>query len=168
MDETATVSGKVKNASVDDPLRGFRFRVMFGSQEAGFMKVSGLDVNVANYDWIEVSNPVTATKLIDRMSFGDVTLSRGLCIGSRHDLTVWLFDIAFGLGCISELLFTKPSPRRDVKITAYDKGSQDAAAEWRIYQAWPKSVQYGPLDAMSSNIVLETVVLANEGIRRTV
>lgn len=39
--------------------------------------------------------------------------------------------------------------------------------EWEVYEAWPAVMEVGDLDAESSDVLIETLELANEGHRQT-
>ena len=64
-----------------DVLRDFRFSVSIPNltsvggegTDMGFMRISGLQLNVGVYEWQEVSDPVTVHKLPDRITFSDIT-----------------------------------------------------------------------------------------------
>ena len=148
-----------------DPLRGFKFYVNFGSgdlTEMGFMKVSGLQVDVEEYSWEEISDPVTAFKLPGILKFSDVILERG-AVRITSSIWEWFQEIEQALKDGNP-----KSIRRNLDIWLQDKGmanQAEVALAWQVYAAFPKTVKYGELDAMSSAVFIESLTLANEGVR---
>jgi phage tail-like protein len=144
-----------------DPLTGFKFKVILGTgADIGFMKVSGLDLEVGVFEWQEVSDPVTVWKLPDRIKFSDITLERGI---AADDSTLWKWfeEVEEALNSGSPANF-----RRTCTIQVFAKGDgENPAREWEVYDAFPKNIKIGELDATSSNIYIESLVLAHEGFR---
>lgn len=147
-----------------DPLLGFRFQVDFGAgaSEMGFMKVSGLQVDIDEYAWEEISDTVTAFKLPGIVKFSDLSLERG-AIRAVSPVWRWFREV-------EEALKTgRPtSMRRTLTIRLQEKGMSDPEAyalEWQVFAAFPKTIKYGELDATSSAVFIESLTLANEGIR---
>lgn len=142
-----------------DPLRGFKFRVNLGfGKDLGFRKVSGLSADIGVYEQLEISDPATKVKLPELLSFEDVTLERGAAFDST--LTNWFMEVA---DCLTK--GTSYDFRRTVVIVSYGKGYGELPGwGWKLFKAWPKSLKFADLDAESSSILIESVVLAHEGI----
>jgi phage tail-like protein len=152
-----------------DPLLGFKFLVEIPKLSGavfGFQKVSGLSLDVGILEVTEISNPVTVTKLPDRISFSDLTLERGASPSTGYaDLWSWfkLVEAALNDGYPADF-------RMQVNIKTAPKGilldSQDPSVrEWHVYNAFPKTVKFGEFDATSSAVLIESLTLANEGYR---
>ena len=153
-----------------DILRGFRFSVSiprlsrYGDTptDLGFMRISGLQLSVGIYEWQEVSDPLTSYKLPDRISFSDITFERGVTT-DREVLWSWYEEITGAL-----YSGTPDEFRRTVMVTAFGKGIRSSAETvkvWEIYNAFPKVLKFSDFDATSSDALIETLTLANEGYK---
>jgi phage tail-like protein len=141
-----------------DPLRNFRFRVEIDNvTRAGFAEVSGLVVETELIEYREGTDPPHTRKLTGLTKFGNVTLKSGLISGAGAlELFKWSEAIASGqLG----------GSRRKVTIVVMDEAGVDQA-RFVVSEAWPVKYEVSPLDARSTEVVIETLELANEGIER--
>jgi phage tail-like protein len=136
-----------------DPYGNFRFRVELGSATAaGFSDVSigALTTDVISYR--EGTDPLHVRKLPGLNRSGNVTLKRGITLSP--DLWDWYQQIATG-----QLV------RRDVVIVLQDLTGADVL-RFVVRDAWPMKYEAGPLNAQGTDIAIETLELANEGIER--
>jgi phage tail-like protein len=139
-----------------DPWRGFRFRVEIdGIASAAFSEVV---IGASSTDVVEYrdgSDPAHVRKLSGLTRFGDVTLRRGMT--ASLDLVQWYRQIVSG----------GPSAnRRQVSVVVEDETGADVA-RFSINEAWPVKFGAVELSSTSSEVLIETLVLANEGIERT-
>jgi phage tail-like protein len=156
-----------------DPFRGFKFRVDIQGFEgrAGFQKVSGLKEATEVVEYREGTDKVTQNKLPGLTTYDNVTLERGLADG--HHFREWREQIVkiqqsgnkAPDGTLQPLV-AETGFRRDVTITLVDKGGRDVK-QWDLAEAWPCALEYSDLDAMSSDVVVETLELCHEGITET-
>lgn len=154
--------------STYDPLLGFKFVVDIASTTSmGFQKISGLSLDVGILEIAEISDPITVTKVPDRISFSDVTLERGaIPTTDYHYLWDWYMEVVTALthGMAADF-------RRIVTITSASKGvsldfdTGEGTRTWKIFNAFPKSVKFGEFDATSSAVLIESLTLANEGYK---
>jgi len=138
----------------------FRFTVV-GSRwlnSAGFSRVSGLSGEVEIMEWRELTDPATPRKLPKELVFGDITFERGMT--TEKGLRDWWSETQ---GIIVN--GARTLERETVTVTAYDR-NKSVEATWEIYEAWPRVLKWGDLDANTSGMLIETLVLANEGVRR--
>jgi len=152
-----------------DPLLGFKFQVEIpGFGELGFQKVSGLSLDVGILEVTEISNPITVTKLPDRISFSDLTLERGAVDAANYRaLWDWYESVVEALNKGYPADF-----RAKVIIRTAPKGvlldstaGGQGVKQWEVYNAFPKTVKFSDFDAMSSAVLIESLTLANEGYR---
>jgi len=143
-----------------DPYRGFRFRVLdvSGVELGGFTTVSGLRDETEVVEYREGIDGITARKLPGFTTSDNIVLERGLSVdqtlqdwrnevwSARQDNTV-LPDSEF---------------RRDIIVHLLDQRGIVVKA-WMILEAWPAIYEVDTLDAMSSDVLIERVELANEG-----
>jgi len=153
-----------------DVLRGFRFGVSIpnlsdkgeSNTDLGFMRISGLQLDVSVYEWQEISDPLTKHKLPDRITFSDLTFERGVTT-NRNALWGWFEEVT------SALYSGVPSAfRRTVTITAFGKGVRSGVEPvkvWEVYHAFPKVLKFSDFNALNSETMIETLTLANEGYK---
>lgn len=145
-----------------DPLRGFRFKVQIeGFGEMGFQKCSGLKSETEIAEYREGDDASSTRKMPGLTGSSNVVLSRG--VSPDKAVVNWYNQIynpeSSGLAGDGGTDFRKP-----VTITMMDKdGSVVKTIE--LLEAWPAVLSYSDLDAESSDVLIETLELANEGIK---
>lgn len=142
------------------PLRNFKFAVQIAgfAQTLGFSKVSGLSSEVEIIEYREGGDTTTNRKFPGQISFGNVTLERGITTDS--DLVDWInsiFDPTGGADQATAIL------RLNVTISVRDKQG-NIQREFKLKNAFPASREIGDLDAGSNEILIETLELAHEGL----
>lgn len=144
-----------------DPLRGFRFEVEVSrfTSKVGFMKVSGLGGDMTPEEWQEITDPVTTLKFPNEIKFGDVVLERG--VDYNNECSRWWEEVMTASMNMKQLF------RETVRIRVKDKGITGPGQGnrvWTIHRAFPISFKVSELDALGSGVLIQTLVLANEGI----
>jgi len=154
--------------SNEDPYFGFNFLVDFSRGEtAAFMKIGEVAHNVGVAEQIEISDPYGPAKIPDRCSWGDVAFERGLTV--NKDLIKWFDNVVKGLtdGSYDSI---GGEFRRTVVIfpirKAEDRASANPPTRIVLYEAWPIGYKVGGFDAAGSNVLLESLTLAHEGLAR--
>ena len=145
---------------MSDPLRNFKFQVIVAAFAAriGFSKVSGLSSEVEVIEYREGGDTITTRKFPGQVSYGNVTLERGLTTDS--DIVGWMntiHDAAVGNG-------STLATRQEVKIQALNKAGV-VQREWVLLNAFPASRDISDFDASSNEVIIETLELAHEGIK---
>ncbi len=138
------------------PYRNFRYRVEIDGLDAGgFSEVSGFD---ATFDVVEYrqgdDTMITPHKLPGLIKYGNITLKWGA--SDNMVLYNWLQDIH--AGTIEQKTLTITSLTED--------GSP--AASWRVINAWPVKYTAPDFNATSSEVAMESIEMAHEGLTRTV
>jgi phage tail-like protein len=145
-----------------DPYRNFKFEVEIdGFVRAGFSKVTGLSRTTEEISYREGGENETPHKLPGQTSFGDITLERG--ISDDDDFQSWsdtIFNVDQANGEQGGEDF-----RRKVVIYLKNKAGE-RRVKWTVFRAWPKELSAGDLDANANDVEIESMVLANEGIKR--
>jgi phage tail-like protein len=138
------------------PLPKFHFKVeVEGGISASFQEISGLDTEVDVVEYRHGDSPeFTTIKMPGLRKSSDVTLKKGTFTG----------DIDF-YDWFSETLMNTIE-RRTVTIMLLNE-SGDAEIIWTLTNAFPKQVQGTDLNSSSSDVAVETLVLAHEGIVTT-
>jgi phage tail-like protein len=152
-----------------DPYRGFKFKVVIdGFTKAGFQKVSGLKEATEVTDYREGTDAVTPRKLPGLTSYDNVTLEHGL--SNNQDFRKWrqqIVNLGKEAGAAGDGPAGTAPPlefRKTVVISLFDKGGNEVK-QYELLEAWPASLEIGDLDAMSSDVVIESLELTHEGLK---
>jgi phage tail-like protein len=147
-----------------DPYKQFKFRVKWdGKYVSGVFRVSGLHRNTKVITHREGSEPSISHKMPGETVYEPIVLERG----RTHDLAFeqWankVWNLGTGLGNEVSL----KDLRKDIIIELLNEAGQ-LVMVWKVYRCWPS--HYSPLqelDANSTAIAVETLVLENEGWER--
>jgi len=136
----------------NDPYRGFRFRVEFDHvQRGGFSRVKGLVRETKFESRREGGLNDFEHKLVTQTTYGNLILERGLA-----DDTLWSWHEDVIEGNIT---------RKTVTVALHDEADQEVW-RWVIDRAFPVKWTGTDLDAGSSQVTVESVELAHEGIHK--
>lgn len=154
--EVLSTKGSMTNG-LASPIRGFRFTAEFeGLGTSSFKEVQGFSSSVDESTYREGGfGYLTSRKLPGLVSYGDITLTKGMY--SNPILYNFFNDYLEGSN------FTPVN----AVITVYDNAGTPTAS-WTVINAWPKEYNATDLSADSSDVLIETLVLAHEGIKRDV
>ncbi len=139
------------------PLRGFRFTAEFGDLGTSSFKsvTSGFGIQVNESEYREGGfGALTVRKVPGLVTYNDIRLEKGM----YSDPMIYEWFCKFMCG-------ETPTPVETAFITVYDNAG-NPTAKWEVYNAWPKEYESGDLNADDSNILIETLTLAHEGIQR--
>ena len=145
-----------------DPYRNFKFEVEIeGFVHAGFQKVSGIKSTTESIEYREGAENETPRKLTGQTMFDDVTLERGT--SNNEDFLQWR-NMIFNVDNVDGNQGTEEGFRKDVIIYLKNK-SGTRVKKWKVLNAWPSEYSIGDLDASGNDVLIETMVLKNEGIQ---
>ena len=153
--------------TAEDPLMVYTFVIEIeGFKRFGFSKCSRLAAETAKTEYREGGDNATAKKIPGLTTFPDITLERGQTINTPNaggtDVLDWyqlVFDVA------AKKPISSGNFRREIDIVQFDKEGNEAY-RWRLTNAWPTQIQpNGDLDAMSSDVSIETMTICYEGFR---
>jgi len=140
-----------------DPLRNFRYRLEIdGIVQAGFSEVAIGDASNDPIEYREGNELTTVRKLKGLNKYGNITLKWGLT--DSIELSNWhrmVVDDATKLD----------AARKTVVIRIQDDSGADKAA-YEITRAWPTKYNPTDLNGKGNEVAIESLELANEGIRR--
>ncbi len=137
-----------------DPYRKFRFRVeVEGIQQAGFSEASGFDASLDVVEYREGTDIITPRKLPGLAKYGNISLKWG--VTDSMDMYTWIED------CISGNV-----ERKTLTIIAVDEEGGDVAT-WQVIEAWPTKYTAPDFNATASEVAIEVLELAHEGMTRT-
>ncbi len=141
----------------DPPYAAFNFRVNLGDDESGgvesgFSEVTGLDQRVELLEYRAGNSSSTAPQLMAGLARPvTVTLTRGV-IGSER-LQQWLNSSLTGI-----------AERRNVTVQLLTEDRGGVAQEWRLVNAIPVAITGPTLNANTSAIAMEQLVLVAESL----
>lgn len=164
-----------------DPLRNFKFHVniqhtprgIVGGKRMttlGFMNMSGLSAATEPIPYREGGDNTTQRKMPGQTNFADITLSRGVVVGTWQSW-YWLKELFFvnqgGRGGTAPA-GTNFRAQMLVKVMAHPSAGgagQNVPVKkmYKVYNVWPSVLAYSELDAGSNAILIEQMTLVNEG-----
>jgi phage tail-like protein len=128
------------------------FRVEWGGTNVGFMEVSGLSIELEVVDYREGSSPENSVRKMPGMKmFSDVILKRGI-VKNDDDFYKWISTATFN-----------QVERRDVVISLLNE-QHEPVVVWKLRNAFPSKLEYSTLNAHSSDVIIESLTLAYEGL----
>lgn len=135
-----------------DPYSNYNFIVEIdGIAAAAFEECSGLAASVDVIEYREGGDKQSvARKIPGRARFTNVTLKRG--ITTNRDLWQWFKDILNGV-----------VDRRNVAVVLLDS-QQQPVVRWNLTNAWPAKWEGPPLKGKGTDVAIETLELAHEGL----
>jgi phage tail-like protein len=155
----------------NDPCGSFRFGLELGSiQVAGFTECTGLQMETKVYEYNEGGNNSHTLKFPDRGSLGNITLKRGITTGANSDaLFEWHLDVmsgTFDKNKYPQRTTSKPNKnnQKNCAIILYDEKGKTVIKRWNLVRPFPVKWIGPDFKAAASEIAIETLELACEGI----
>ena len=137
-----------------DPHRNFNFLVeLDGIARASFTECSGLEATTEVIETREGGDNVTVRKLPGKTTYADISLKWGLT--ESDELWQWRRSVIEGT-----------FERKNGSIVIYDLTNKREVVRWNFVNAWPSKWDGPALNARGSEVAIETLVLAHEGIVR--
>ncbi len=139
-----------------DPYRSFRFLVEIGGiVQAGFSEVTIPESAQDPIEYREGSDMIpTMRKIPGLIKYGNLVLKWGTT--DSLELYNWRKEIEDG---------KIEGARRDIAVLVLDE-TGSMTARWEFSQAWPSKYNAPDLKASGSEIAIETLEIAHEGMRR--
>jgi phage tail-like protein len=141
-----------------DPFGSFRFKLELGDVEvAGFAECTGLNIETKVFEYKEGGNNATTLKFPEPSTFGNVTLKRG--VTNSNELIEWQLDVVSGT-------FGKNSRASNpsIAIVLLNEKGEDVR-RWNLIRAFPVKWIGPDLKASASEVAIESLELAHEGIQ---
>jgi phage tail-like protein len=137
-----------------EPLRSYNFNLLINNVTSGhFTEVLDLGVQVDKILYREAGNNQIVRAMPGRVTYPSVKLLFGMTVTS--ELWDWLMTAV--TGTVS---------RRNVSIVMLDSSGSTEVLRWNLLNAWPEQWHGAPLDALSRQLAIATLVLAHEGLER--
>lgn len=155
-----------------DPAQGIFFQVEFLLPElsskavsASFSKISGMSAETEAAEYRTGDDPPVKRQIPGLTSFGDVTFEDGLdpdqTIEAWRQMIVGTTD--FATGEVKAYNPLQVYPKGDVTVRLMNC-REEVLRQFKLVRAWPSAVEYGDLDASSSDVVIRTVTFKHEGL----
>ena len=131
----------------------FRYKVEIDGLEAGdFSEASGFDASIDVIEYREGDMVQTPMKIPGLKKYGNITLKQGVA----DSMVMYEWMIAGVEGEVE---------RKTITITILDE-TETAAASWQVINAWPTKYTAPDFNATSSEIAIESMEIAHEGMTR--
>ena len=142
-------------ATRKDPLINFNFLVEIdGIVRAAFREAGGLDSSISVIEYREGGENIVNRKLPGQLKFSNVTLKWGM--SDDTDLYDWHRQWATG---------DPAAARKNGSIVLLDRQGQEQA-RWNFFSAWPSKWTGPSFSAESSDLAIESLEIAHEGLVR--
>ena len=137
---------------MNNALLNCHFKVDWGGTNLGFMEVSGLEIQ---YDTVEYregsSKEFSSQKSPGRPHYSNIVLKRGMAPGD-NEFYNWIKTIRLN-----------KVESRDVTISLMND-EHNPVIVWKVKNAFPVKLTGPVLNASASEIAIETIELAHEGL----
>lgn len=138
---------------VPDPFVNFNYLVEIdGITRGAFQEVGGLDSTVDVIEHREGGWNTTPRKFAGQTKHANITLKWGMTVDNQ--LYAWHRTVVDGT-----------VERRNGSVVLLDRRGQEVA-RWNFVRAWPTKYTGPSLNAEASDIAIETLELAHEGLER--
>ncbi len=135
------------------PYGKFRYRVEIDGLDAGgFSEVTGFDASIDVMEYREGDMVQTPLKIPGLKKYGNITLKKGL----TDSLVMYEWLITGVDGAVD---------RKTITITSLDEAEQPVAS-WQVINAWPIKYTAPDFNATASEVAIETIEIAHEGMTR--
>ena len=129
----------------------FRYKVEIDGLDAGgFSEVSGFDLSIDVMEYREGDGVQTPMKMPGLRRYSNIILKQGLA-----DSMVLYDWITTGVDGAVE--------RKTITITLLDE-EESPAASWQVINAWPMRYTAPDFDANASEVAIESLEIAHEGM----
>jgi len=138
------------------PYRSTRFRLEIdGISIAGFQEVTIPNQSTDEVEYREGVDPPSVRKLWGLTQSEELELKLGVTEDSM-ELYEWRQQVEEG---------NVDDARKTIAVIVLDE-TGEAGARWEFADAWPKEYQTPDMDATSSDVAIEALVIVHEGMTR--
>ena len=135
------------------PHTRFRYKVEIdGIDAGGFSEATGFDASIDVVEYREGDMETTPSKIPGLKRYGNITLRQGLVDSTA--IYDWMMTGVNGA-----------VDRKTVTVTLQDEEGSPAAS-WQIINAWPMRYTAPDFNASASEVAIESIEIAHEGMTR--
>lgn len=150
MAEAATAS----TGTLIDPYRAYNFKLQIQDVTEGhFTECTGIGVRVQALAYREGGVSQVVRRLPGRVEYGDITLRYGL----TQSVELWNWFMTGVKGRVE---------RKNVSILMLDADGTTEVTRWNLVNAWLSEWRGAALNAMGSEVAIETLTLVFESLER--
>ncbi len=133
------------------PLVNFHFNVEWSGTRIGFTEITGLEMEYEVLEYRHGASPVYSTQKVPGLTkFSNIVLKRGV-YKDDNDAFKWFNN------------FRQSKERRNITISLLNEDHEPTVV-WRVQDAWPVAIKYSELHATKTEIFIERMELAHEGV----
>ena len=145
-----------KQSTAPWPIPRFHFLVFLGDHGTiAFQEVSGLDTEYDQIEYRSGNNPLfQVNKMPNTKKYSDITLKKGI---SKGDASVFDYLARVKMNTVV---------KETVVIQLLDEEDKPLFT-WTLQNAFPKKVSGTSMNAKTSEVAIEELVLAHEGLNMT-
>lgn len=133
------------------PLINFHYSVEWGGSKIGFSEVSGLSAEHELLEYRDGASPEFNTIKVPGMrKYSNIILKRGSYRGD-NEFFEWFNTVQ-----LSKI------ERRDITISLLNEAHEPIII-WKIKNSWPVALKFAELNAMKSEVLIESLKIAHEG-----
>jgi len=134
------------------PMPAYHFTVEWGGARINFIEVSGLNISVDVTEFRDGSDPgQVAHKMPGHTHYSNIILKRGILKGD-NDFFAWMNTKSLN-----------QVERRDIVIKLLNE-NHEPVASWKAVNAFPVRFSGPVLNANASDVAIEELELAHEGL----
>ena len=134
------------------PIPKFHFQVEWGGTKIGFTEVSGLDITTEVVEYRDGASPeYSKIKMPGQRKYSNITMKRGTFAGD-NEFYDWFNTVSLN-----------KIERRDLTISLLNE-NHDPVVVWKVKNAWPTKITPTDLKSDGSDVAVETLELAHEGL----
>src|SRR5262245_15261417 len=138
-----------------DPFVNFNFKVeLDGIVRAAFHEASGLDTTIDVIEHREGGENITTRKYPGQVKYSNISLKWG--VTDERELYEWHRQWVTG---------DPGAARKNGSIVLLDRQGEEKM-RWNFFNAWPTKWTGPAMNAEQSDIAIETLELAHEGVER--
>lgn len=135
----------------------YLFEVQTKNLKGGFSRVSGISEEIEVVDMRDGTDPFQIRKIRGTKQGGTITLERGI-VQNRREMFAWFAsvkanDVPFWANALVSLNTRKNTREADKPVFTME-----------ISSAWPSKYEISELDAKASDLSVEILSLAHEGL----
>ena len=147
-----------------NPLTNFKFTVELNGEElAGFSRISGLGQSTEVISYREGGDSTSPRLYPGQTSWSPVVLERGL--STDIDMYTWAMAVHNVVALMVPIDLVKNFFVIKLHGRPLDQGRTSTVKKmWMLYNCWPSEFMSSDFDSMSSSVMIERMVLQNEGI----
>ncbi|MFF0204632.1 phage tail protein [Streptomyces sp. NPDC005017] len=142
---------------MDYPMTALNFKVGWGDSTSSFSEVSGLTMETETVEYRGGAHPEqTVRKMPGLRKYGSVTLKRGIVPAAGNGLFAWFDQVQSG-----------GDFRRVVTVSLCNE-QQEIVMTWTMKSAWPVKLEGPGLKGTGTDVAIESLEFAHEGITVTI